>query len=466
MADYQEYRRRILHRRWRRVFIIVALLALVALLSAIGILWKVLHRERVDTALSQNTILRQVTTDNTWNTVNYPLARQLRVQTLEDSTETALDFRMAALPASAPVEKSWFAQVSFVGDSLTQGLQIYDTGLPGAQFCAYKGVGPNAFVNGTSCKRADGVTEIPLDALTAQQPKAVYVLLGSNVLGRDTDYTSFLTYYRLMLDMISQALPDAKIYVQSITPVRPEVGTQANHAGLNRDRLCHINNELAAIALEKNCYFLNLWEVLADENGERTRNFLSAFAKKHDVNIVGGSCAVKRQGKFWNTAYDFDRKGQLINEYDKVHLFGLMQEDRFIAPGNSESSFEIDGIKSSCVICYDIRFPEWERKLMSSGAKILFVSAQWPDVRIKQWEILLRARAIENQAFVVAANRVGDAPNDHFNGHSLIIDPFGEIIANGCSGQEEIVSAILDLSLVDKARGNIPVFKDRRLDLY
>ena len=110
MADYQEYRRRILHRRWRRVFIIVALLALVALLSAIGILWKVLHRERVDTALSQNTILRQVTTDNTWNTVSYPLARQLRVQTLEDSTETALDFRMAALPASAPVEKSWYNQ--------------------------------------------------------------------------------------------------------------------------------------------------------------------------------------------------------------------------------------------------------------------------------------------------------------------------------------------------------------------
>ena len=76
MADYQEYRRRILHRRWRRVFIIVALLALLALLSAIGILWKVLHRERVDTVLSQNTILRQVTTDNTWNTVSYPLARQ------------------------------------------------------------------------------------------------------------------------------------------------------------------------------------------------------------------------------------------------------------------------------------------------------------------------------------------------------------------------------------------------------
>ena len=266
MADYQEYRRRILHRRWRRVFIIVALLALVALLSAIGILWKVLHRERVDTALSQNTILRQVTTDNTWNTVNYPLARQLRVQTLEDSTETALDFRMAALPASAPVEKSWFAQVSFVGDSLTQGMQIYSSGLPEASFCAYRGANPSVVVNGTTCKRSDGGTEVPMEVLTARQPPVLYILLGTNVLNRDGDYSSFLTYYRLMLDMISQALPNTQIYVQSITPVRPEV--RNSHPGLYKERLCEINNELAAIALEKNCAFLNLWEALADDNGD------------------------------------------------------------------------------------------------------------------------------------------------------------------------------------------------------
>ena len=266
MADYQEYRRRILHRRWRRVFIIVALLALLALLSAIGILWKVLHRERVDTALSQNTILRQVTTDNTWNTVSYPLARQLRVQTLEGSTETALDFRMAALPASAPVEKSWFSQVSFVGDSLTQGMQIYSSGLPEASFCAYRGANPSVVVNGTTCKRADGVAEIPMDVLAAQQPRALYILLGTNVLNRDNDYSSFLTYYRLMLDMISQSLPNTTLYVQSITPVRPEV--REKHPGLYKERLCQINDELAAIALEKNCVFLNLWEALADENGD------------------------------------------------------------------------------------------------------------------------------------------------------------------------------------------------------
>ena len=266
MADYQEYRRRVLRKRWRRRFMAAALLLLLLLVGAIGMLWKSLHREQRPSGVGQNTILQEVTQDNTWNTASYAVARQLTVQTLADSAATALDFRMAALPASAPVEKSWFAQVSFVGDSLTQGLQIYDTGLPGAQFCAYKGVGPNAFVNGTSCKRADGVTEIPLDALTAQQPRAIYVLLGTNVLGRDTDYSSFLTYYRLMLDMISQALPNTKIYVQSITPVRPEVRKKS--PGLYKERLCEINDALSAIALEKGCTFLNLWEALADENGD------------------------------------------------------------------------------------------------------------------------------------------------------------------------------------------------------
>lgn len=264
MADYQEYRRRVLHRRWRRRFMAAGLLFLLVLLGAVGVMWKHLHRDPAQTR--QDTILQEITEDNTWNTLQYASTRPLTVQTLSTGTTTALDFRMAALPRTAPVEKSWFSQVSFVGDSLTQGMQMYDTGLPGAMFCAYRGVGPNAIVNGTSCKRADGVAEVPLDALTAQQPKAVYLLLGTNVLGTDSDYTSFLTYYRLMLDMISQALPNTKIYVQSITPVRPEVSQKS--PGLYKERLCEINDALSAIALEKGCTFLNLWEALADENGD------------------------------------------------------------------------------------------------------------------------------------------------------------------------------------------------------
>ena len=265
MADYQEYRRRVLHKRWRRRFTIVALLLLLILLGVVGMMWRVLHRTQNPDRVNDVTILQQALPGNEWNTISYKPARQLKVQTGADGS-TAMDFRMAALPESAAVDKSVFNTASFLGDSLTQGMQMYTSGLPNVMFCAYKGVGPNAVVNGTTCKRADGVKEIPMEALVAQQPTDLYVLLGTNVLNRDGDYTSFLTYYRLMLDMLSQSLPNTNIYVQSITPVRPEV--RETHPGLYRDRLCEINNELAAIALEKGCSFLNLWEALADDNGD------------------------------------------------------------------------------------------------------------------------------------------------------------------------------------------------------
>ena len=242
MADYQEYRRRILRKRWRRTFAVAGLLMLLILLSAVGLLWKRLHREQSPAAVQGPTIFQQELQSSEWNTISYTPARRLTVQT------------------------SYFANVCFLGDSLTQGMQIYSSGLPEASFCAYRGANPSVVVNGTTCKRSDGGTEVPMEVLTARQPPVLYILLGTNVLNRDGDYSSFLTYYRLMLDMLSQALPNTQIYVQSITPVRPEV--RSSHPGLYKERLCEINNELAAIALEKNCAFLNLWEALADDNGD------------------------------------------------------------------------------------------------------------------------------------------------------------------------------------------------------
>ena len=181
-------------------------------------------------------------------------------------TIKAYDASVIRQSACGQVDLSYFSDAAFLGDSLTQGMQIYSSGLPEASFCAYRGANPSVVVNGTTCKRSDGGTEVPMEVLTARQPPVLYILLGTNVLNRDGDYSSFLTYYRLMLDMISQALPNTQIYVQSITPVRPEV--RSSHPGLYKERLCEINNELAAIALEKNCAFLNLWEALADDNGD------------------------------------------------------------------------------------------------------------------------------------------------------------------------------------------------------
>ncbi len=265
MADYQEYRRRILRKRWRRNFAVAGLLVLLILLSAVGLLWKRLHREQRPAAVQGPTIFQQELQSSEWNTISYTPARRLTVQTTSAGS-TAMDFRLAALDRTTAVDRSYFANVCFLGASLTQGMQLSSRGLPEASFCAYRGANPSVVVNGTTCTRSAGGTEVPMEVLTARQPPVLYILLCTNALNRDGDYSSFLTYYRLMLDMISQALPNTQIYVQSITPVRPEV--RNSHPGLYKERLCEINNELAAIALEKNCVFLNLWEALADDNGD------------------------------------------------------------------------------------------------------------------------------------------------------------------------------------------------------
>ncbi len=269
MADYQEYRRHVLHRRWRRMFATFLALVMLVLLCGVWVLWRQLYPTPPSRQEPQITLLEQALPDASWRTLSYENSTALQVQTRADGS-MAMDFRLASMPVteSEPVDLSYFDSAVFLGDSLTQGLQIYDTGLPNAHYCAYRGVGPNAVVNGTTCTRIDGVQEVPLEALASYAPKSVYILLGTNVLTQDTDYTSFLNYYSLMLDNIRALLPDADIYVQSITPVRPEVSAGAGHSGMYGARFIRVNNDLAALAVEKGCYFLDLWEVLADANGD------------------------------------------------------------------------------------------------------------------------------------------------------------------------------------------------------
>lgn len=213
-------------------------------------------------------------------------------------------------------------------------------------------------------------------------------------------------------------------------------------------------------------YALDQLSSVADEDGQETKAVLAAFAKQHRVNLVAGSVATKKETGFFNTTYVFNRDGKILTEYDKVHLFGLMSEDEYLQAGSKESTFDLDGVKAASVICYDIRFPEWVRTLMATGARVLFVVAEWPKKRVPQWEILLRARAVENQAFVVAVNRVGQGALDDFSGHSLVIDPLGNVILQAPDNQEGVFSVDIDLSEVEKVRGHIPVFADRKPELY
>lgn len=212
-------------------------------------------------------------------------------------------------------------------------------------------------------------------------------------------------------------------------------------------------------------YALDKLPALADEGGQETLALLQELARQYQVGIVGGSVAVKIGPHFVNRTLVVDPLGNLLGQYDKVHLFGLMAEDQYLQAGNQENYFRLAGVPSASFICYDLRFPEWIRTVARHGTDLLYFPAEWPAVRIPQWEILLRARAVENQCFVVAVNRVGDDPDNHFNGHSLVIDPLGRVIADA-GERDGVIFAEIDLDQLGTVRGPIPVFADRRPELY
>lgn len=212
-------------------------------------------------------------------------------------------------------------------------------------------------------------------------------------------------------------------------------------------------------------YALEEIDGLADPFGGQTTELLSAFSKTHGVCIVGGSIAEKREDGVYNTILAFDREGNRIADYSKIHLFRLMSEEKHLKAGGHAGRLELEGANAGMMICYDIRFPELARKLALDGAKLLFVPAEWPNPRLHHWRTLLTARAIENQMYVIACNRMGQSGETSFFGHSMIIDPWGEIVAEA-GGEECILYGDVDLGLVDDVRTRIPVFEDRRPQLY
>lgn len=212
-------------------------------------------------------------------------------------------------------------------------------------------------------------------------------------------------------------------------------------------------------------YDLERLDEIADLKGERTISFLSSLAKRHKIYIIAGSIASLGEDGVRNTMFVINANGEVIHDYSKVHLFRLMNEEKYFLPGNHDGSFELCGITCAGVICYDIRFPEWIRNHAIQGAKVIFVVAEWPLKRIEHWRTLLMSRAIENQCYVVACNRVGKDPQNVFGGNSMVIDPWGKVVAE--AGLEELILySTIDLSLVDHVRNTIPVFEDRRTDLY
>ncbi|SFC76956.1 Predicted amidohydrolase [Bacillus sp. OV322] len=212
-------------------------------------------------------------------------------------------------------------------------------------------------------------------------------------------------------------------------------------------------------------YDLGRLDEIADEEAAETVAFLQNCAKKYRIHLVGGSVAKKTAEGITNTLIVISKHGELIKEYDKLHLFRLMDEHHYLQPGKEDGLFSLEGMLCAGFICYDIRFPEWIRAHALKGAQALFVSAEWPKPRLSHWRALLISRAIENQAYVIAVNRSGSDPKNLFAGHSMIIDPWGEIVAEAAE-EEAIITGTIDFANTEHVRKQIPVFSDRRPEFY
>ena len=196
----------------------------------------------------------------------------------------AYDSSVIRQPSNGQVDLSYFADAAFLGDSLTVGFSDYQINLGGALICGYTGVGPDAIVNRSAVKSPTRGQEVALDVLAAAQPKKLYILLGTNTLTTLGASDRFLAYYGQMLDLLREALgEDCVIYVQSIPPVRPSAA--AEKPGLASDVLRGVNEQLAQLAAGKGCVYLDLWETLADGEG----NLKEMLAAPDGVHLSAGN---------------------------------------------------------------------------------------------------------------------------------------------------------------------------------
>lgn len=204
---------------------------------------------------------------------------------------------------------------------------------------------------------------------------------------------------------------------------------------------------------------------------EKVVEQLADMAKRYNIWINGSMLSLNDDGKVSNASILFNSKGEKIAIYRKAHLFSLLHEDKHIAPGGSLCVVDTPWGLVGLSICYDIRFPEVFRTYALRGVKIVFSPMAFPYPRLQHWKILVRARAIENQMFIVGTNQVGsedfgqDGVVTYF-GDSVIIDPWGEAVVEADEKHEALLTATIDVDKVDEIRNKMKVLQDRRPNLY
>jgi predicted amidohydrolase len=197
---------------------------------------------------------------------------------------------------------------------------------------------------------------------------------------------------------------------------------------------------------------------------------MAALAREQGLYLAGTALEANPGGRPYNTAALYGPDGQRLGAYRKAHLWAPMGETDHMTAGDALPTFDLPWGRLALAICYDLRFPELWRAHALAGAHLVLIPAQWPERRVEHWRLLLRARAVENQFFVVGCNRAGrdsggDGGEVRFGGHSAAVDPWGRVLAGG-DLEPGLWLADLDLDDVARARRMFPFLADRRPEIY
>jgi omega-amidase len=196
--------------------------------------------------------------------------------------------------------------------------------------------------------------------------------------------------------------------------------------------------------------------------------FMADLARSYHLYVAGTALEANPEGLPFNTAALYGPDGERVGSYRKVHLWAPMGEADYMSAGDSLPAFDTPWGRVALAICYDLRFPEVFRRYADAGAQLIVIPAEWPVRRVEHWRLLLRARAVENQLFVLGCNRAGvdvGAVETRFGGHSAIVDPWGNVLVEG-EEDPGLFVATLELDKVTQARRLFPFLADRRPEVY
>jgi predicted amidohydrolase len=209
-------------------------------------------------------------------------------------------------------------------------------------------------------------------------------------------------------------------------------------------------------------YAHDTWARVADRETPAIVEALRALAAECGAYIAGSMISRDERGALVNRLWLVPPTGAAPVHYDKGHLIALMGEDRYLSPGDRRVVTPLGGWRAGLSICFDLRFPEMYRADALDGAELFVVVSEWPAARAEAQRVLARARAIENQAFVVLCNRVGTAADGtRFDGGSVVVAPDGKIMADA-GGDEGVARATLDVGAIHAVRRQMPLLELRR----